>query len=113
MSQKLPVNGFKWVKKLSKFNEDFIKDYDENSNKGYFLEVDVDYPKKLFDLHKNLPFLRERKKVNKIEKIICSIEDKEKYVVNIKVLNQALNQGLASKKVHRVIKFNQKDSFKP
>ena len=113
MSQKLPVNGFKWVKRLSKFNEDFIKDYDENSNKGYFLEVDVDYPKKLFDLHKNLPFLRERKKVNKIEKIICSIEDKEKYAVNIKVLNQALNQGLASKKVHRVIKFNQKDSFKP
>ena len=113
MSQKLPVNGFKWVKKLSKFNEDFIKDYDENSNKGYFREVDVDYPKKLFDLHKNLPFLRERKKVNKIEKIICSIEDKEKYVVNIKVLNQALNQGLASKKVHRVIKLNKKDSFKP
>ena len=91
MSQKLPVNGVKWVKKLSKINEDFIKDYDENSNKGYFLEVDVGYPKKSFDLHKNLPFLPERKKVNKIEKIICSIEDNEKYVVHIKVLNQALN----------------------
>ena len=45
MSQKLLVNGFKWIKKLSKFNESFIKDYDENSNKGYFLEVDVEYPK--------------------------------------------------------------------
>ena len=47
MSQKLPVNGFKWIKqkKLSKFNEDFIKNYDENSNKGYFLEVNIDYPK--------------------------------------------------------------------
>ena len=45
MPQKLPVNGFKWVKKLSKFNEDFIKIYDENSNKGYILEVDVEYPK--------------------------------------------------------------------
>ena len=43
MSQKLPVNGFEWVKqkKLSKFNEDFIKNYDENSNKGYFLEVHI------------------------------------------------------------------------
>ena len=41
MSQMLPVNGFKWVKNLSKFNESFIKDYDENSNKGYFLKVDV------------------------------------------------------------------------
>ena len=62
MSQKLPVNGFKWVKKLSKFNEIFIRNYDENSAKGYFLEEDVDYPKKLFDFHKDLPFLPERKK---------------------------------------------------
>ena len=62
MSQKLPVNGFKWVEKLSRFNEIFIKNYDENSDKGYFFEVDVDYPKKLFDLHKDLPFLPERKK---------------------------------------------------
>ena len=42
MSQKLPVNGFIWVKKLSKFNEDFIKKYVENSNIGYFLEVAVE-----------------------------------------------------------------------
>ena len=42
MSQKHPVNGFKWVKNLSTFNERFIKSYNENSNKGYFLEVDVD-----------------------------------------------------------------------
>ena len=109
MSQKLPVNGFKWVKNLSTFNEIFIKNFDENSDKGYFLEVDVDYPKKVFDLHKDLPFLPERKEVNKIEKIICSTEDKEKYVVHIKVLKQVLNHGLVLKKVHRVIQFNQKD----
>ena len=49
MSQTLPVNGFKWIEKsrLSRFNEIFIKNYDENSDKGYFFEVDVDYPKKL------------------------------------------------------------------
>ena len=41
MSQKLPINGFKWTKNLSKFNEDFIKKYDENSNTGYFFEVDI------------------------------------------------------------------------
>ena len=69
--------------------------------------------KKLFDLHKDLPFLPERKKVNKIEKLICSIEDKEKYVMHIKVLKQALNHGLVLKKVHRVIQFNQKDWLKP
>ena len=47
MSQKLPVNDFKWIKKeeLSKFNEDFIKNYDENGNIGYFFEVDIDYQK--------------------------------------------------------------------
>ena len=108
MSQKLPVNGFKWVKRLSKFNETFIRNYDENSDKGYFLETDVDYPKKLFDLRKDLPFLSERKKVNKIEKLICGIEDKEKCVVHIKVLKQPLNHELVLKKVHRVIQFNQR-----
>ena len=70
MSQKLPVNGFKWVKKLSKFNEpssaeDSIKNYDENSNNGYILEVEVEYPRSLFNLHEDLPFLAERKKIEK------------------------------------------------
>ena len=52
----LPVNGFKLVKKLSKFNGDFIKDYDKNSNKGYILERDAEYPKNIFNLHSDLPF---------------------------------------------------------
>ena len=110
MSQKLPINGLKWVEKsrLSRFNERFIKNYNENSDIGYFLEVDIDYPKELFNLHKDLPFLPERKKVNKVEKLICSVEDKEKYVVHIRALKQALNHGLILKKVHRVIKFNQR-----
>ena len=85
MSQKLPVNGFKLVKNLSKFKEILIRNYDENSDKEYFLEVDADYPKKLFYLHKGLSFSPERKIVNKIEKLICDIEDKEKYVVHVKV----------------------------
>ena len=63
MSQKLRVNGFKWLEKskLSRFNERFIKNYNENSDIGYFLEVDIDYPKQLFNLHKDLPFLPEKK----------------------------------------------------
>ena len=107
MSQKLPEKGFKWVKKkkLSEFNEDFIKEYDEDSDTGYFLEVDIDYPKELFNFHKDLPFLPERKKVEKVEKLICSIEDKEKYVIHIRALKQALNHGLKLKKVHRIVQF--------
>ena len=69
--------------------------------------------KKLFDFHKDLLFLSERIKVNKVEKIICSVEDKEKYVMQIKVLKQALSHGLVLKTVHRVIQFNQKDWLKP
>ena len=110
MSQKLSVNDFKWVKQeeLSKCNEDFIKKYDENSNTGYLLEVDFDYPKELFDLHKDLSFLPESKNVNKVGKLICEIEDKKKYVIHIRALKQALNNGLKLKKVHRIIQFNQK-----
>ena len=110
MSQKLPVNGFKWIKvnDLSKFNESFIKNYDENSDKGYILEIDVEYPKKLFNLHKDLPFLPKREKINKCKKLICSIENKEKYVVHIRSLKRALNNGLKLKAVHKVIQFNQK-----
>ena len=57
MSQKLPVNGFKWVEKLSQFNEKFIKNYNEDSNIGYILEVDVECLKKLLDFYKDLSFL--------------------------------------------------------
>ena len=77
MSQKLPVKGFKWVEKLSRFNEIFIKNYNENSDIGYFLEVDIDYSEKLFNgiaftFHKDLPFLSERKKANKVEKLVVA-----------------------------------------
>ena len=107
MSQKLPVNGFEWENDLSRFNERFIKSYNENSNKGYFLEVDIEYPKKLFGSHKDLPFVPERKKLGKLEKLVCNIEDKEKYVIHIRALKQVLNHGLILKRVHRVIQFNQ------
>ena len=69
MPQKLPVKGFKWVnkKKLSKLNEDVTKKYDEDSNTWYFLEVDIDYPKQLSNFHKDLPFLPEKKRLEKLK----------------------------------------------
>ena len=99
------------IKNLNK--KDFIKNYDENSNKGYILEVDVEYPKKLFNLHSDLPFLPERKKIGKCNKLVCTVQDKENYVVHIRALKQALNHGLILKKVHKVIQFNQKAWLKP
>ena len=113
MSKQWPVNGFKCENDLSRFNENFIKNYDENSDVGYFLEVDIEYPKQLWGLHKDLQFLPERKKLGKVEKLVCSIEDKEKYVIHIRALKLTLNHGLVLKDVHRVIKFNQEAWLKP
>ena len=77
MSQKLSVNGFKWVKKLCKFDESFIKSYDENSDQGYFPEVDADYSEKLFNLHGDLLFLSEINKIKKCNELVYSIYDKD------------------------------------
>ena len=107
--RKLPVNSFEWVEGLSQFKEDFIKNSDYNSDIGYFLEVDVEYQTKLSNLHKDLPFLPERKKIKKCSKLVCNMNDKEYYVIHIRAFKQALNHRLKHRlKVHRVIQFNQK-----
>ena len=115
MSKKLTVNGFKWLDsdKINEINEDFIKSYDENYNKGYILEVDVKYAKRLRELHSDLPFLSERMKINKCKKLVCNLSNKKKYVTYINLLKQALSHGLKLKKVHRIIEFNQKKWLKP
>ena len=107
---------------MSKFTKEFIKNYDEDRDKGYILEVDVGYskadckaryPENLHDLHSDLPFLPERMKINKCTKLACNLYDKKNYVVHIRSLKQALNHGLILKKVHRVIQFNQEPWLKP
>ena len=116
MSKKLPVNGFKWFdtsETSNKINEDFIENYDENNDKGYILELDVKCPKRLHELHSDLPFLSERMDVNKCKKLVCNLFNKKKYVVHINALKQALNHGLKLKKIHRVIEFNQEAWLKP
>ena len=55
MPENLPVNGFKWVKHLSQFKKSLLRNYDENSDIGYFLEAGIDYPEKVFNPHKELP----------------------------------------------------------
>ena len=112
MSKKLPVNGFKWLDN-DKINEEFIKNYNENHKKGYIFEVDVKYPKKLHELHSDLPFLPERMEINKCKKLFFNLYNKKKYVVHINSLKQALNHGLKFKKMHRVIEFDQKAWLKP
>ena len=96
MSQRLPVNGFRWRKTLSRFNADNIKNY--NSDKGYTLQVGVDYFKYLHNLHDDLPFVPNRMKINKCQNLVCNLCNKEKYVIRIKVLRRTLNHGIIFKK---------------
>ena len=107
MTEKLPERGFRWMDDISKIDENFVKDYNKNDNKGYILDVDVDYPNKLQNLHSDLPFLPERMVINNIKKLVCNLNDKKNYIVHINVLKQALDHGLKLRKVHRVIEFDQ------
>ena len=107
LAEKLATHGFKWVDDVSMFTSDFIKNYD-NGDDGYTLEVDVEYPKELHNKHNELPFLPEKMKLtNGIETLTCNLYDKEKYVVHIRLLQQALHHSLILKKVHRVIEYKQ------
>ena len=79
--QRPPINNFEWIKDTSKFNEDFIKNYIEESDEGYFLEVDVQYLEKLHEIHNDLPFLIERMKIEKVEKLLANLHYKTEYFI--------------------------------
>ena len=104
MSQKLPGNKFEQIKDSSQLNEDFIKNYNEESDEGYFLEVDVQYLEKVHELHNDSAFLQERIKIEKVEKFVASLHDKTKYVIHIKNLKQLLNRRIVLKQNHKDIK---------
>ena len=70
----------------------------KKSELGYILEEDVQYSIKLYELHSDLPFLSERKKLGKVEKLVTSLENKSEYVIHIKSWIQTLNHGLILKK---------------
>ena len=87
LSQKLPVNNFEWIKDTSQFKEDFIENYNEESDEDYFLEVDVQYFEKLHG-------------------VVANLHNKTECVLHVRNLKQALNHGLVLKIADKVIKFN-------
>ena len=113
MCKKLPIGEFKWAKKLSIYRLEAIKMYDENNDYGALLEGNTEYPTMKRIKHKDLPFLPQRKKINKADKLVTTLEEKEKYVIHISALKQALNHGWKLKKLHRVIRFKQEAWLKP
>ena len=88
-------------------NQGFFKNYNEESDEGYSLEVDVHYLEKLHELHNYLSLLPRRMKNENFQKLVTNLHDKTEYLIYIRNLKQALNNELVLKKVHRVIKFNQ------
>ena len=89
LSQKLPVNNFEWIKDTSQFNEGFIKNYNEKSDKGYFLEANIQYLETFHEVHKDLSVLQERMKF--VERFVANLHDKTEYVIRIRNLKQTLN----------------------
>ena len=97
MVQKLPTHRFLW-KEAEEYAPEKINEIVKKDKRLYLLEVDVDYSKGLHENHNELPFLTERMKIGKIEKLVTNLKDKKGYVVHIKTLNQALKHGLKLKK---------------
>ena len=112
MFKKLPIEGCQWID-VKEYAEEKIKSYDDNSNTWAILKVDIEYPKELHSLHKDLPFLCERRRLDKTSKLVTTLDDKEEYAIQISALKQALDHGLIFKKVHNNLEFKQRAWMKP
>ena len=86
VGQKFPENNFEWIEDTFQFYEDFIKNYNKESNEWYFPQVDVQYLEKLHQLQNDLPFLPERMKIKNVEKVVANLHDKTEYVINVRNL---------------------------
>ena len=104
MSMKLPTHGFKWMNN---------KELPVWRKIPCILEVDLEYPKELHDLHNDYPLAPERVKCkNNVEKLIPNLRNKEKYILHYKNLSQCLDLGLRLIRIHRGIKFEESEWLK-
>ena len=114
MSMKLPTHGFKWLTSVEMeklFNNQVVQIWEKTP---CILEVDLEYPENLHDLHNDYPFCPERIECkNRVEKLIPNLRDKTKYVIHYKNLIQCLKAGMKLKKIHRGIKFKESEWMRP
>ena len=110
MSQSLPVSNFKWMTKVHLEN---WREISSQEDRGCILEVDLEYPKELQDLHNDHPLAPERIVVNKVEKLIPTLRKKDKYVLHHRKLKQYLEMGMNLTKIHRGISFDEDAWLKP
>jgi uncharacterized protein YeeX (DUF496 family) len=136
MSQLSPEKEFEWFEGLTE--QDIVNYVDGEC--GYFVECDLKYPHELHDKHNDYPLAPERKSVSadmlsphttelygnvydlksnqkipdeKVDKLLLTLKDKDKYVVHIKMLQRYLKEGLQLKQIHRVIRFKQSNWLQP
>ncbi|XP_074029419.1 uncharacterized protein [Leptinotarsa decemlineata] len=116
MSQPLPTSEFTWLTPNEILNLD-VMDVSTDSPYGYVFEVDIHYPQELHDKHSDLPFLVEKiippRTQSKTPKLISNLNDKRKYIVHYRNLQQAVKNGLIVMNTHRVLKFKQSCWMKP
>ena len=103
MSKKLPTHGFKWVDE---------KDFDDWKSFPCILEVDLKVPEKLKDYFDNYPLAPENIPINKVKKLLCTLNDKKKYVIHHETLKLYLSLGLELGKIHRIIRFEESEWMK-
>ncbi|XP_060515913.1 uncharacterized protein LOC132695588 [Cylas formicarius] len=104
----LPTGGFQWIDNNAFYS---IINTSDDSDVGYLLEVDIEYPTILHDIHKDLPLCPERlippTGQTKQPKLLTTLFDKKNYVIHYKNLKQALQLGLRVTKIHKILQFNQ------
>ncbi|XP_052741550.1 uncharacterized protein LOC112046691 isoform X1 [Bicyclus anynana] len=103
MSQYLPTGGFEWVDCNVDFN------IPNNSNVGYILEVDLEYPQSLHESHSDFPRCPENILIggSKTLTLVPNLYNKSNYIIHYRNLKQCIELGLKLKKIHRVLKFDQ------
>ena len=116
MSEPLPLRGFQWVDQEELETLDVLS-IPEAGYVGYILEVDLEYPRELHDIHNDYPYCPEQLKTTGNSsmpgKLIATLHEKRNYIVHYRYLQSALQQGLKLKKIHRGIKFYQECWMKP
>ena len=103
MSKPLPTHGFKWM------NDNELNVWEKTP---CILDVDLEYPKELHDLHNDYPLAPEQIEVNKTKKLIPNLRNKENYVIHYENLKQCLNLGLKITNIHRGLKFKESQWLK-
>ena len=132
MRQYLPISNFKWVKNIDKI-EQKLMNIKNNSSTGYVLEVDLEYPQELHDIHNDYPLAPEKINIPKewlsdyclkianvhnittgtVKKLVPNLMNKNNYVIYYRNLQQCLEIRMKLKIIHRILKFKQSDWMRP